>query len=57
MLEGSKYCSNVKKIYFSKELVMIKKDDKDFEISTKCWVLSQEHIQTLHKDVVILTLK
>ena len=38
MIEESKCCSNVMKRDFNKELVKTKKDDEDFEISTKCWV-------------------
>ena len=36
MIEGSKYCSDVMKKHFIKELVMTKKDNEDFENSTKC---------------------
>ena len=31
MIEESKYCSDVIKKYFNKELVMTKKDNEDFE--------------------------
>ena len=34
MVEESKYCSDVMRKYFSKELVMTKKDVADFENST-----------------------
>ena len=30
MIEESKYCSEVMKKYFNKELVMTKEDDEDF---------------------------
>ena len=33
MIEESKYCSDVIKKHFNKELVMTKKDNKDFENS------------------------
>ena len=36
MIEESKYCSDVIKKHFNKELVMTKKDNEDFENSTKC---------------------
>ena len=36
MLEDSKYCCDVVKKHFKKELVMTKKVDEDFENSTKC---------------------
>ena len=38
MIEESKYCSDVMKKHFNKELVMTKKDNEDFENSTKCWI-------------------
>ena len=34
MIEESKYCSDVMKKYFNKELVINKEDNKDFETST-----------------------
>ena len=36
MTEESKYCSDVMKKHFNKELVMINEDNEDFENSTKC---------------------
>ena len=36
MIEESKYCSDVMKKYFNKELVMIKEENQDFKNSTKC---------------------
>ena len=38
MIEESKYCSNMMKKYFNKELVITKGDNEDFEDSTKCWI-------------------
>ena len=35
MLEESRYCSDLMRKHFKKELVMTKKDDDDFENSTK----------------------
>ena len=35
MMEESKYCSDVMKEHFNKEIVMTKKDDEGFENSTK----------------------
>ena len=37
MIKESKYCSDVMKKYFNKELVMTK-DNEDFENATKCWI-------------------
>ena len=36
MIEESKYCSEVIKKHFNKELVMTKKDSEDYKSSTKC---------------------
>ena len=36
--EESKYCDDVMKKHFDKELVMTKEDNEDFENSTKCWI-------------------
>ena len=44
MIEESKYCSNVMKKHFNKELVMNKKYKEDFEKSTKCWICDNDYI-------------
>ena len=44
MIEESKYCSDVMKKYFNKELVMIKEENQDFKNSTKCWVCDNYYI-------------
>ena len=36
MIEESKYCSEVMKKHFNKELLKTKEDNKDFKNSTKC---------------------
>ena len=38
MIEESKYCSDVMEEDLSKKLVMTKKNNKDFQNSTKCWI-------------------
>ena len=38
MIEESKYCSNVMKKHFNKELIKSKEVDADFENSTICWI-------------------
>ena len=38
MIEESKYYSDVMKKNFDKNLVVTKKNDQDFENSTKCWI-------------------
>ena len=44
MIEESKYCSDVTKKHFNKELIMTKEDNKDFKNSTKCWTCDNDHI-------------
>ena len=44
MIEESKYCNNVMKKHFNKELVIAKKDNEDFENSTKCWICDNDYI-------------
>ena len=44
MIKESKYCSDVMKKHFNKELVMTKKDNEDFENSTKCWICDNDYI-------------
>ena len=38
MTEESKYCSNVMKKHFNKELIKSKEVNADFENSTICWI-------------------
>ena len=44
MIVESKYCSDVMKKHFNKELVMTKEDNDDFENSTKCWICDNNYI-------------
>ena len=44
MIEESKYCSDVMKKLFNKELVITKKDIEDFENSTKFWICDNDYI-------------
>ena len=44
MIEEGKYCSDVMKKHFSKELVMTKKDIEDIKNSTKCWICDNDYI-------------
>ena len=44
MIEESKYCGDVMKKHFNKELVMTKEDNEDFENSTKCWICDNDYI-------------
>ena len=42
MIGGSKYLSDVIKKSFNKELMMTKKDNGDFENSTKCFICDND---------------
>ena len=44
MIKESKYCSEVMKKHFKKELVMTKEDNRDFKNSTKCWICDNDYI-------------
>ena len=44
IIELSKHCSDLIKIYFNKEHVLTKKDNEDFENSTKCWICDNDNI-------------
>ena len=44
MIEESKYCSNVIKNHFNKELVMTKKYNEDFKNSIKCWICGNDYV-------------
>ena len=43
IIKESKYCSDVMKNYFNKELVMTKDDNEDFENSTKYWICDNDY--------------
>ena len=45
MIEESKYCSDVIKKHFNKELVMTKQDGEYFKNSTKCWICDNDYIE------------
>ena len=44
ILLQSKYCSDVMKKHFNKELVATKKDNEDFGNSTKRWICDNDYI-------------
>ena len=44
MIEESKYCNDVMKKHFDKELAITKKGNKDLENSTKCWICDNDYI-------------
>ena len=43
MVDESKYCSDVTKIFLEKQFVMTKKDNEDFENSNKCCVWDNDY--------------
>ena len=49
MVKESKYCSEVIKNLFNKELVMTKKGNEDFENSTKCWICDNNYVDNVVK--------
>ena len=46
MMEESKYCSDMMKKHFNKELVMTNEDNEDFENSTKSWICDNGYINS-----------
>ena len=44
MIKESRYCSEVMKNHFNKELVMTTEDNENFKNSTKCWVCDDDYI-------------
>ena len=44
MIEESKYCSDMMKKHFKKELVMTKENNENFKNSTKCWICDNDYI-------------
>ena len=45
MIGESKYCIDITKKHFKKKLVMTKKEDEDFENSTKCWICDHAYVE------------
>ena len=46
MVEESKYCNEVIKKHFNKELVMTKVGNDNFKNSTKYWICDDDYIDT-----------
>ena len=44
MIKESKYCSDVMKKHFNKELKITKKDNENFNNPTKCWICDNDYI-------------
>ena len=43
-MEEIKYCSDLMKENFDKELVIAKENNEDFEKSTKCWTCENNYV-------------
>ena len=46
MIEENKYCSDTMEKYINKEFIMTKKDNQDFENSTKSWICDNDYVDT-----------
>ena len=46
VIEESKYCSDMMKKYFNKELATTEEDNEYFENPTKCWICYNDYIDT-----------
>ena len=44
MIEESKYCREMIKSHFNKELVTNKEDNEDFKIYIKCWICDDDNV-------------
>ena len=44
MIKESKYCNDLMKKHFNKELAMTKEGNKDFENSAKCWICDNGYV-------------
>ena len=44
MIEENKYCSDVIKKHFNKELMMTKEDNEDFKNSAKSWICGNDYV-------------
>ena len=44
MMEKSICCTDIMKKHLNKEVVITKKDNEDFENSTKCWICDHVYV-------------
>ena len=44
MIKESKYCSDVIKKHFNKELVMTSEDNENFKNYSKCWIYDNDYV-------------
>ena len=45
MIEESKYCSEMMKKHFNKDLVMTIENNENFKNSTKCWICDNDYVK------------
>ena len=59
MIKESRFCSDVMKKHFHKELVMAKEDNEDFKQSTKCHndSLTMIMLMMLKKEINVISLE
>ena len=59
MIKESRFCSDVMKKHFDKELVMTKEDNEDFKQSTKCRndSLTMIMLMMLKKEINVISLE
>ena len=50
MIEESKYCRELMKKHFNKELMMTKEDNEDFKDSTQYWICDNDYVDNDVKD-------
>ena len=49
MIEEIKFCNDIMKKYFNKELGMTKEEDEDFENSSKSWICDNVYAEGVFK--------
>ena len=49
IVKESKYCSDVIKRHFNKELVMTKEENENFKKCTKCWICDNDYVDNVIK--------
>ena len=60
MIEESKFCNEVMKKHFNKELVMAKKGNENFKNSTKYWICDNDYIDDdakVRERIIVLLLE
>ena len=45
MIEEGKFCSDIMRRHFNKEIVLTEKDNENFKNSTKCWICDHVYVK------------